>query len=312
MDSVRAVVINSTTPSSVHNDYFVDSNSVRVVPTFTTITTICQGDSIKLAGAYQHNAGIYYDTLQAQAGYDSLIQTTLAITPLPVIGVSGTPTVVCSGDNVVLSASGGTTYMWSANAGSATTTTVQVNPTAGNNTYTVTGTATGCSDKATVTIAVNPLPGVTASASADTICAGSNVTLVGGGANTYTWTGGAVNWIPFAPASTATYTVTGTGSNGCKNSASVEVVVNTCAGIRQIAEAGVTNVYPIPATNSLFVELTKDAKMKLMDIAGQTLMEQNVYAGKNEINISSLAAGAYDLVINASGHITYVKVMVSK
>jgi gliding motility-associated-like protein len=84
-------------------------------------------------------------------------------------------------------------------------------------------------DDATVTITVNALPSVTANAApASTICAGDPVTLSGGGATSYVWTGGVTNGVAFNPASTGTYTVTGTDANGCENTANITVTVDIC------------------------------------------------------------------------------------
>jgi hypothetical protein len=67
---------------------------------------------------------------------------------------------------------------------------------------------------------------VTANASATTVCAGTLVTLTGGGAKSYKWTGGVTNGEPFAaPSTSTTYTVTGT-NDGCSNKASVSITVN--------------------------------------------------------------------------------------
>jgi Secretion system C-terminal sorting domain len=73
---------------------------------------------------------------------------------------------------------------------------------------------------------VNPLPTVTASSSAASVCAGNSVTLNGGGAATYAWTGGATNNTPFVPTATTTYTVTGTDANGCTNTANTTVTID--------------------------------------------------------------------------------------
>jgi hypothetical protein len=82
------------------------------------------------------------------------------------------------------------------------------------------------SSGAGVNVIVNPLPTVTASSTAGTVCAGTSVTLTGGGASTYTWTGGVTDAVPFVPVSTSSYTVTGTDANGCMNTAATSVVVN--------------------------------------------------------------------------------------
>lgn len=74
-------------------------------------------------------------------------------TPLPVINISGS-TLVNYGASTVLTASGASTYAWSANAGSVTTASASVSPTVAT-TYTVVGTNTvGCSANATVLVSI--------------------------------------------------------------------------------------------------------------------------------------------------------------
>ncbi|MGZ3862039.1 MAG: T9SS type A sorting domain-containing protein [Bacteroidia bacterium] len=312
MDSVRLVSIDSLVPTtSVHNDYYVDSTMIRVVPVDSVNRSICAGDSIMLGGSYQHNAGIYTDILQTVWQYDSVVVTTLAITPLPTLTVVANNYTVCSGSPVVLTATGAASFLWDSNAGSATTPTVSVNPTSPT-VYTVTGTANACSSEQTIAITTLALPNVTANTSLDTVCTGGNVTLTGGGAVTYTWSGGAVNGTPFSPGTTANYTVTGTDANNCVNSDTVTVVVKSCIGIQTNSAVGLLNVYPMPATNTLYVESEKNARVRIYDITGQMVLEQSVNTGKNEINVNALPSGAYNLAIQADGKVTNVKVMISK
>lgn len=84
-------------------------------------------------------------------------------------------------------------------------------------------------DDTTITITVNSLPIVTANANpGTTVCAGDPVTLTGSGAASYVWNNGAIDGLPFTPASTLTYTVTGTAVSGCENTANVTITVVTC------------------------------------------------------------------------------------
>jgi hypothetical protein len=93
-------------------------------------------------------------------------------------------------------------------------------------TYTVTGTdANNCTNTDQVTVTVNPLPTVNAG-NDQTVCSGTAVTLSGSGANTYSWNNSVSNGVAFTPASTTTYTVTGTDVNGCVNTDDVTVNVN--------------------------------------------------------------------------------------
>ena len=86
-------------------------------------------------------------------------------------------------------------------------------------------TANYSSNDVSVLLKNNP-PIVTANASATTVCAGETVSLTGGGATTYSWSGGVTDGMPFAaPSSTTTYTVTGTNA-GCSNTATKTITVN--------------------------------------------------------------------------------------
>jgi gliding motility-associated-like protein len=142
--------------------------------------------------------------------------------------VTANPATICNGASTILTGTGATTYTWSANAGSATTATVSVNPTV-NTTYTVTGNNGGCIGTATLLVTVNPLP--TVNVTPGTVCNGASAPLTASGASTYTWspptglsatTGANVN---ANPATTTSYTVTGTDVNGCVDTGTTTVTV---------------------------------------------------------------------------------------
>ena len=147
-------------------------------------------------------------------------QVQVIVNPLPVTSAGNNQTV-CSGTTVTLAGSGATSYSWSNNISNgvpftATSTT----------TYTVTGTnGNGCVNTAQMTVIVNTLPVVTAGSN-QSVCPGTAVTLNGSGALFYSWNNGISNGLPFTPSATTTYTVTGTASNGCSNTAQVQVILN--------------------------------------------------------------------------------------
>ena len=76
-----------------------------------------------------------------------------------------------------------------------------------------------------VTVTVNTLPQVDAG-SDQTVCDGTDVTLAGSGATSYSWDNGITDNTPFTASTTTTYEVTGTDGNGCQNTDQVTVTVN--------------------------------------------------------------------------------------
>ena len=143
---------------------------------------------------------------------------TITVNPTPVTTVNS-PTI-CPGGTATLTAAGATTYSWSTGA---VTNPINVTP-ASTTSYTVTGTSLTCTSTAVATVTVAASMVVTVNS--PTICAGATATLTGTGGTTYAWSTGAVtNPINVTPATTTSYTVTGTTA-GCTGSAVSTVTVN--------------------------------------------------------------------------------------
>lgn len=93
--------------------------------------------------------------------------------------------------------------------------------------YYITAELNGCTSPATmVEVSINALPTVVANSTASTICDTDMITLTGSGADTYAWDNGATDGVAFDPATTTTFTVTGTDANGCTNTDMITVTVN--------------------------------------------------------------------------------------
>jgi gliding motility-associated-like protein len=147
---------STTTTYVVTIDGTNDTVDVVVHPTYSSNvnTTICQGDSVLLEGAYQTTSGIYNDTLYTVNGCDSIIITNLTVNPVPVNNVNAS---ICQNDSIFL-------------AGAYQNTTGIYNDTITN------GAANGCDSIIITNLTVNQF--VTGNANAQ-ICQGDSILLGG-------------------------------------------------------------------------------------------------------------------------------------
>ncbi|MDP3567321.1 T9SS type A sorting domain-containing protein [Sediminibacterium sp.] len=290
--------------------------TVSASPTVNvTNASICTGSSatVTASGAttYSWNTGatsaaisvtpaittIY--TVTGTTGICTNIKTTT-------VTVNSTPTVVvnsatiCSGYAANLTASGATTYSWSTGATSSV-----INPSPIVTTvYTVTGTNGVCASNKTTTVSVIPSPTVNASSNNSVICVGQQVILSATGANTYTWQPGSVSGatVSDTPAATQTYTVSGSGANGCVGVNTVMVTVSLCTGIAQLNGNAIKySVYPNPAKDEVTLNINSfkliEIGIELIDASGKLIVKQVVKFDKTrsdqKINISSVSSGVY-------------------
>ncbi|MGZ4156195.1 MAG: T9SS type A sorting domain-containing protein, partial [Bacteroidia bacterium] len=269
-------------------------NTVPAVTVNASATTICAGQPVTLTGSgaltYSWTSGVSdgvaftpvstatYTVTGTASGCTNTATQTITVNPVPSVTVNTTATTICAGQPVTLTGSGASTYSWTSGVSDG----VAFTPVS-TNTYTVTGTASGCTNTAAQTITVNPVPSVTANASSTALCPGQLVTLTGGGATSYSWTGGAVDGIAFVPTSSATYTVTGT-SLSCSNTATVVVTVIVID--TSVTQAG--NV--LTANSSTATYQWVDCNNSYLPVSGET----------NQSFTPSID-GSYAVIINESG-----------
>lgn len=216
---------------------------VNTLPVITaTSATICIGQqtaTLTAAGAqtYTWSTGSVGTSITQSplvttnytvAGTDSngcinINTATVSVNNLPT--VTTTSATICRGQQTAtLTAAGAQTYIWNNGAMVASISEAPLVTTI----YTVAGMdINGCVNTATTIVLVNNLPAVTATSA--TICVGQQTgTLTAGGAQTYTWsTGGIGATITDSPPATTQYTVSGTDMNGCVNTRTTTVIVNT-------------------------------------------------------------------------------------
>ena len=154
----------SSSTSNVKYIWYNNNNVSLDTTTSGSYTTTVNGTTPFKVAAYNATTGCVSDKANVTA----------TVNPIPTVTATATPAAICVGDTATLTASGADSYSWGGNVTGAT---VKMTP-AENTTYTVTGeTSAGCTSTATVTVAVNDLPGVPTPGLATYCYGGSNLTI---------------------------------------------------------------------------------------------------------------------------------------
>jgi gliding motility-associated-like protein len=156
-----------------------------------------------------------YDDNNCSAYQEFTVLETATLNP----GLTG-DNIICTGETIALSAAlGFTSYLWSANAGSAVTASVNVTSPG---TYIVTvEDNTGCSGSDSITITSADF--IAAISGPVSICANVQATIdAGAGFTSYVWSTGPTTQM--ITVEEGTYTVTVTNSNGCTSTANHTIV----------------------------------------------------------------------------------------
>ncbi len=277
-------------------------------------TVTCQGTAITLtasgAATYTWSSGgtsstetvspvassIYTVSATGSNGCGSSGSFTVNTLPLPLVTVSSDQSTVCAGKPVILTAFGAQTFTWLPStinwSYSATPSVTGV--------YTVNGEdANNCIGTQTIGIIVYPNPTLSAVASRTLFCKSEKtVTLTVNGASTYTWMNGPfTSTYGVTPQATSVYTVTGSNTNGCKASTTVEVAYSTCSGIENWTLLQQATLYPNPTNGLLTISnLSSGVRVTLFDATGRMVYEKTTDGDAITIDLAGYNKGVY--VIN--------------
>jgi hypothetical protein len=215
------------------------------------------------------------------------------VDPGPSVTLTSSSPTVCAGQQVTLTAAGGTNYSWTP-FGSGSTFVWYPNVT-GN--YSVTGfNNNGCQNKGVVGVTVVPSPTISVTNNFTTVCPGQSVLLTASGALSYTWSPSLVtNFLLITPLGNFTTNVTGVGNNGCSTTTFVSVFVNPCAGVTENAGLSNFKVFPNPLSGTMYVMIQEENIIKIYNSLGQMVRSVKVEAGSNRLDVSELSNGVYIL-----------------
>ncbi len=250
---MKKILLSSLLVFSSVTSIFAAGHVATAIGTSPTCNGLCNGSATAMAsggigpygftwtgpssytGAGANITGLCAGTYIVTAIDSSDMSTalyTLNLTQPSLVTVTANSPTICSGmaASLFANATGGTsgyTYLWSPASGLSSTTISNPTVTPPTTTiYTVTVTdANGCTGTAISAVTVNPNPSVVANSGST--CTGNPFTIfASGGAMTYIWSTGATsNPIIVNPATTTSYTVTGS-SLGCTGTAVATVTVN--------------------------------------------------------------------------------------
>ncbi|MFN8145193.1 MAG: choice-of-anchor V domain-containing protein [Bacteroidia bacterium] len=274
-------------------------------PTTPTIsangpTSFCQGGSVMLTssagssylwspgGATTQsitvtNSGSYTVTVTSGSCTATSVATVVTVsnTSTPTITASG-PTSFCQGGSVDLTASAGTSYLWS--PGGATTQTITVTN-SGSYTVTVTsGTCTGTSAATVVTVSNTSTPIITASGPT-AICLGGSVDLTASTGGSYLWSPGGET--------TQTITVTAAGSY------EVTVTTGTCTGTSAATVVTVSSGSTPTITANGPTTFCQGGSVDLTASAGSSYLWSP--GGETTQTITVTAGGSYEVTVTSAG-----------
>jgi large repetitive protein len=157
------------------------------------------------------------------------------IAGIPIITPDG-PLTFCEGDSVVLTASSGSSYLWS--TGQTTQSITVFN--SGDFTVTTTGSCGGGGTSAVTTVTVYPLPiAIITPNGPINLCQGESVMLTSSPAESYLWSNGAITQ-SITVNTSGDYSVTVTDINGCSATSPITVVTVNPLPIATITPDGPT------------------------------------------------------------------------
>lgn len=213
--------------------------------TITGDTIFCQGSNSQLTAiggtsflwntgvstqsTIVSHSGLYTVTATNNNGCSSTKSVYITSIPAPIGNIIG-ETRICEGERTLLTATGGTSYIWNDGSTEPTLSVTQAG------TYTVTiSNEEGCTSIVSKNVTTLPRPNATIAGNTE-LCAGNSTTLIATGGISYLWNDSTTTSFKNIT-ETGTYSVIVTDNNGCSAVASTTVIVNEAPDITITGDA---------------------------------------------------------------------------
>lgn len=213
--------------------------------TITGDTIFCQGSNSQLTAiggtsflwntgvstqsTIVSHSGLYTVTATNNNGCSSTKSVHITSIPAPIGNIIG-ETRICEGERTLLTATGGTSYIWNDGSTEPTLSVTQAG------TYTVTiSNEEGCTSIVSKNVTTLPRPNATIAGNTE-LCAGNSTTLIATGGISYLWNDSTTTSFKNIT-ETGTYSVIVTDNNGCSAVASTTVIVNEAPDITITGDA---------------------------------------------------------------------------
>jgi hypothetical protein len=283
-------------------------NSVTLVASGGTTYIWSSGDSTQSTTVFPAGDSTFLVTGFDANGCSNTDEAKITILPAPVAD-AGQDQTICEGDTAFLMASGGTMYLWGNGQNTAN---IEVKPNDTTSYEVIVTDLSGCTDKDTVTVNVDPLPVADATFS---YMNGFEVNFTNSSSNatSYFWEfGDGTSDTTANP--THTYMFVGTfevklyATNDCgTDTFSVLLMTNS---VDKSLTGPEVSVYPNPAVSYLQVDISKVGhkpfEMSILDVKGRTLWRKEINPLNNEfshqLDLESMAEGMYFLEVKGDDY----------
>ena len=302
-DTLSTNIIVSPIPVISGNNYICTGNSttLNVVSNLSNTSFVWDNGSTNSSITVSPTVTTTYTVTATDNGSTCTNDTSFVVNvnAIPSLSISPNDTTICQGTSVILTAQGAVSYSWSpvASLSSSVNPVVSAHPST-NTIYQLIGTTVnGCKDTVYADVKLFAAVNVNVSPVSSYSCGGGNQLLTATGADTYVWTpsNGLSTTIGASvlagPSSNTTYTVMGTDTNSCTDTALAHVYIYGNPSISP------SNPSICPEDSILLTANTQNNPLSYLWSTGETT--PSIYASPSTTSIISVTVTYPDSCIKS-------------